>query len=336
MKSGVYKITHIKSGRSYFGSGLNIYYRMKTHLYHLRRGSHHNAIMQRTWDREGERAFSFSPVLICRPEDRIFYEQLCLDGFRSYERGRGFNIRKVAESNSGLRLGGEKHKLAMQKMFSNPEFRKKRRMPEPGERYGRLVIMELRERTSGSHTWLCKCDCGKEVLKRIGCLRNGHTRSCGCLNSEKSRERRFKHGRTRSKEYIIWQGILARCYNQSNKKYSSVGARGISVCDRWRNSFENFLQDVGYRPSGAIFRRIDISKDYSPDNCIWVPAGTYAKNKSNIRTVKVYGKLMNLSFAAKSIGINQTSLNQRMKNHKESYQQATDHFVSKYCYRQLA
>lgn len=189
MKSGVYKIEHIESGKKYIGSAKNIYYRIRDHVFKLKRGTNSSAHLQNAWNKYGAKAFKFSPLLICRSEDRIFYEQLCLDAYLSYERDLGYNVRKIAESNEG-NPPNENQKNALRKIWLNPEYRKKRRCPEPGEKYGRLTLIELREKTAGSYTWLCQCDCGKKCLKQVGCLRRGDTRSCGCFNSEESSKRR--------------------------------------------------------------------------------------------------------------------------------------------------
>ena len=133
--------------------------------------------------------FSFSILLFCSKNDRLFYEQKCLDGYQTYVKEFGYNIRRVAESNSGVPMHPNT-KESIRKMWLDPDFRKRRNVPEAGERHGRLVLIELREKTAGSYTWLCKCDCGKEYLKKVACLRKGMTTSCGCYNSEMSSKRR--------------------------------------------------------------------------------------------------------------------------------------------------
>lgn len=198
MKAGIYKILHKASGRFYIGSASSIKHRTLTHRWHLRRKSHPNKFLQHAWNKYGEDNFEFSTILICSKENLIMYEQKILDLYQTYIRKIGFNIRTHANSNTGLK-GNAKHAAALTRMWQRPEFRKKRRVPEAGEKYGRLVLIELREKTAGSYTWLCRCDCGRETLKKVGCLRRGDTRSCGCLNSElasaRRKARKFKGAR---------------------------------------------------------------------------------------------------------------------------------------------
>lgn len=99
MKSGIYKIEHKKTGRIYIGSSVNIKNRLCAHLNKLRTKIHHNAILQNIFNKEGENAFVFSPFLICANEHLLMYEQLIMDGYKSYEKTFGFNIRTKAESN---------------------------------------------------------------------------------------------------------------------------------------------------------------------------------------------------------------------------------------------
>lgn len=79
----------------------------------------------------------------------------------------------------------------------------------------------------------------------------------------------FKHGNSRNPLYAVWRTMLHRCYNPKNHKFPSYGARGISVCERWRNSFEAFLIDMGERPIGMSIERQNNDGNYEPNNCIW-------------------------------------------------------------------
>lgn len=282
MKSGIYKIEHKKSGKIYIGSSANIKHRFQTHQWHLNRKSHPNKFLQSSWNKYGADNFELSSILICDRENILFYEQRIIDAYKSSDRKYGFNLRKNAASNVGIK-GGKKHKSAMKRMWLRPDFRKMRRVPEPGERYGRLVLIELMKKTAGSYTWLCKCDCGKECLKKVGCLRRGDTKSCGCFNSEtakKNRVLRITHNMTGNREYRSWSGMRARCNRPSHEQYKNYGGAGISISKKW-NSFETFYSDMGVCPKGYALTRKNKNENFQPENCEW---RSICKNENQIKS----------------------------------------------------
>jgi hypothetical protein len=121
----------------------------------------------------------------------------------------------------------------------------------PGDRFGRLTIVQevARHRISSGRTYRvfeCFCDCGKKRKVLLQALRTGHTQSCGCLQSDVTRQRITKHGHTpcgrKTRLYRIWTNMIQRCHNPKNTYYENYGGRGITVCDRWRKSFELFLR----------------------------------------------------------------------------------------------
>lgn len=155
-----------------------------------------------------------------------------------------------------------------------------------GLRYGRLTALDLESRDKfGIGVWRCACDCGNEIRVRLCSLTANSTRSCGCLNSE-TRASRAKsgllsktHGLSKHYLYHTWSTMKARCYNPNSTKYHLYGGRGIAVCERWRHSFTNFLEDMGDRPEGHTLDRIDPDKEYSPDNCRWSTVSDQNKNR---------------------------------------------------------
>ena len=152
-----------------------------------------------------------------------------------------------------------------------------------GTRFGRLVVVCLQGSDKwGSRQYDCLCDCGgRKVVVQYN-LTSGHVRSCGCLQ----RERRIKHGMSSSPEYVAWLNMRDRCFKEQDPNYKNYGGRGITVCDRWKDSFQNFYEDMGPRPSGLTLERVDNNGNYEPNNCEWA---TRAAQLSNRRAYTKYG-----------------------------------------------
>lgn len=145
-----------------------------------------------------------------------------------------------------------------------------------GQRFGRLVAIEKERTVGGRAFWKCKCDCGEEKTVSSNHLRMGTVQSCGCLNAELCRERIAKinttHGKSNTRLYRIWAGMLRRCFNARADNYEYYGARGITVCDEWKNSFQTFYDWSmvnGYADNLSIDRE-DVNGNYEPTNCRWV------------------------------------------------------------------
>ena len=137
----------------------------------------------------------------------------------------------------------------------------------------------------GGSIWLCECSCGtrKEMTRRT--LISGNTKSCGCLKRDVHSETHITHGMTESPEYYTWCRIKYRCYNEKSKDYPDYGGRGIKMCERWLESFENFYEDMGERPSlKHSIERLDVNGDYSPENCIWTTYDRQARNQRKFKS----------------------------------------------------
>lgn len=154
-----------------------------------------------------------------------------------------------------------------------------------GQRFARLTAIERGPNTGENVQWWCQCDCGNRTLVRASYLRTGHTRSCGCLRREAGERQgpdNIVHGHransSRSPTYHTWLNMIARCDNPSAISYRYYGARGITVCERWRN-FENFLADMGERPPGKTIDRKDNDKGYEPGNCRWATPAEQVANR---------------------------------------------------------
>lgn len=150
--------------------------------------------------------------------------------------------------------------------------------PMLGKRFGKLVVTAQHPKRSkyGAVRWVCSCDCGKKAVCDGSILRYGNRKSCGCLR----RDVQVTHGLSGTKTYASWYGMIHRCYNQNDQEYHNYGGRGISVCDRWKDSFELFLFDMGERTTDKLtLDRIDVDGNYEPENCRWATWAEQAQNK---------------------------------------------------------
>ena len=151
-----------------------------------------------------------------------------------------------------------------------------------GKRFGKLTAIEhVRIEGRKATYWKCICDCGNEKNANRVSLLTSHTTSCGCVRRQFMTEMNLKratHGKSRTAEYRIWDKMKERCDYPKCHNYHLYGARGIKVCDRWE-SFENFLEDMGVRPSSKhSIERKDVNGDYEPSNCKWATTKEQTRN----------------------------------------------------------
>lgn len=182
-----------------------------------------------------------------------------------------------------------------------------------GERVGLLTVVSREHRDPKlGRMFKCRCDCGNEALVPHSNLLNWNTKSCGCLKRRKA-DLPFA-GASRLREYQTWKHMLQRCHDPKTKSFGNYGAKGITVCERWRNSFADFLTDMGKAPTPKhTLDRIDTFAGYSPENCRWATMKEQQNNKTSNTLVTYNGMTMNVKQWSEYLGVSRANLHYRLK-----------------------
>lgn len=185
---------------------------------------------------------------------------------------------------------------------------------------GRLRVLEFAGRDKfGNSTWRCECDCGSVIVVVAAKLlsKTRPTRSCGCLQREMTAEKNRKnatHRDTHSLEYHSWKGMKQRCTNENDLGYKDYGGRGITVCQRWLDSYEAFREDMGKSPSSDhSIERVEVNGNYEPSNCIWATMRVQNRNTRRTQRFVYNGSLMSLPDLCDMAGKAKPTVSGRLK-----------------------
>jgi len=191
-----------------------------------------------------------------------------------------------------------------------------------GQKFNRLTAIEPCYCKKGKGWyWKFKCDCGNEKVMFLSAVKNGYSKSCGCLTREVASVRgksNTKHGLSKHPLYKKWRGIKQRCFLKSRDGYENYGGRGITMCDEWlgKNGFYNFYNwaiQNGYK-KGLTIDRIDVNGNYEPTNCRWVTMKTQGNNRRNNKLIEYKGTTHTIAEWADIIGVNRSNIHNRLHN----------------------
>lgn len=171
--------------------------------------------------------------------------------------------------------------------------------------FGDLTALEISEKRNGKILWLCRCTCGAEKSIYATHLVRGNTKSCSTGGT---------HGfGKKTPGYLTWIAMRTRCFNKNHIAYEQYGGRGITVCERWRESFLNFYQDMGPRPDQMTLDRINGNGNYEPSNCRWATSKEQQNNMRSNQFVVVNGVRLTIAMQSERLGVNYHTLYSRLK-----------------------
>lgn len=178
-----------------------------------------------------------------------------------------------------------------------------------GKRFGRVVVIGPPESRPGNSTAvLCRCDCGDKRAYFTANLRNQAEPMCPTCRTAS----RPSKGGVGHPLYNTWKGIIQRCENPKHTHFADYGARGITMCQRWRGDFFAFVADVGERPAGRSLDRIDNSRGYEPGNIRWATQSEQLNNTRKTISFEWRGRTYTLTEAMEVTGLDRATLNWRV------------------------
>jgi len=185
-----------------------------------------------------------------------------------------------------------------------------------GTTFGRLVVTRYAGRAGkrNQHAWTCTCDCGRECVRTGASLRGGSF-SCGCARVEQRARANRTHGMFGTLTYRVWAKMIERCSSPKARGYEHYGGRGITVCERWRTSFQAFADDMGERPSRcySIDRYPDKNGNYEPGNCRWATSVQQNRNRRNNTILAYAGESKCIAEWADQLGIPRMLISTRLQ-----------------------
>lgn len=183
-----------------------------------------------------------------------------------------------------------------------------------GLKFGMLTVVGCEGTDSrGIVRWLCQCECGETKIIPGYVLRRGASNSCGCFRRKIGGDRLRTHGKSRSRVYRIWNGMIRRCTDPRHKDYSVYGAKGITVCSEWLD-FPAFYRDMGDPPSPKHeIDRKENSEGYFKENCRWVTCKQNQRNRRSNRSITFDGETKLLVEWAEDRGISAGAISARIK-----------------------
>jgi hypothetical protein len=185
----------------------------------------------------------------------------------------------------------------------------RRRIPMVGKKFSSLKVLEeaIIVGKDPQKRYHCQCDCGNKTIVVGAALRSGAIKSCASCGHT-------KHGFSRTVEFHIWTNIKYRCNNPKAQHYLNYGGRGIIICQRWQDSFDAFIEDMGNRPTpNHSVERIDNNGPYSPENCKWATRKEQANNTRTCVIIEFNGEKKTITQWSRVFGVANQTIGQRLK-----------------------